>query len=321
MNVFISHAHEDKPLAKAWRELLYYVSNGEIDPWYSSDERAEGGVVPGNWRDEIQEKLEVAVILLIIITPGSNERPWILWESGFAAGKSKTIIPITFYLGNEKAHSIFENKQKYNGEKENEVLELCERIVNKATGKAIPSQTKDLWRILTSKYLQTVQDEEKASLSKNLFHMHFHQGQIAETLSGEWYARWTQMNEDKSEDIWETDKLTFWAGETRLRIVGTNSKKGIDTTKGAKFYPMEGVVSPQGWIALSYWSGGTVPICGTCLLKPQGSTGGILVGRWQGFTAKDLDEEPHFTQGRVLVSRRREIAENFLSSGDTSAKF
>ncbi|MEO6329507.1 MAG: toll/interleukin-1 receptor domain-containing protein [Ginsengibacter sp.] len=318
MNIFISHAHEDKPLAKAWRELLNCVSNGEIDPWYSSDDRVEGGVGPGNWREEIQEKIETADVLLIIITPGSNERPWLLWESGFAAGKSKEIIPVIFFLRNDNIHSVFETKQKYNGELENDVLQLCERIVSMATKKNIPSQTKDLWKTLVKKYIKKVNEEKKVSLSKRLFHKHFHQEQIADGLSGTWYAKWTQLNEDNSEDIWETDKLYVWPSETRIRMVGYNSKEGTKTVENTEFYPMEGVISSRGWVALSYWSGGTVPICGTCLLKPYGLTGDILLGSWQGFTARDLSEEPRFTQGRVLISKRQEIVESFFNKSAVS---
>ncbi len=223
------------------------------------------------------------------------------------------IIPIIFFLKNDSVHSVFETKQKYNGELENEVLQLCENILMR-TSKTIPSETIDLWKMAISKYITQIKIEEEASFSKRLFHKHFHQAQIAESLSGPWFAKWSQFDEDKSEVIWETDDLHVWTSENRIRMVGTNSKKGIKAVKHAEFYPMEGVVSPLGWVALSYWSGGTIPICGTCLLKPHGSTGDSLLGNWQGFTAKDLHEEPRFAQGRVIISRQQEIVENFFST-------
>src|SRR5918993_1703658 len=126
MEIFISHAHEDKAFAKAWRGLLNCVSNGQIDPCYSSDDRADGGIGTGNWREQIRHKLESADILLIIVTPGSNERPWLLWESGFAAGKSKAIIPIVYFVKHERIHSVFETEQKYDGESKDHSMQLCE---------------------------------------------------------------------------------------------------------------------------------------------------------------------------------------------------
>ncbi len=317
MNIFISHAHEDKPLAKAWQELLRWISNGEIDPWYSSDDRVEGGVGTGEWRTKVQAKIENAEILLIIFTPGSNERPWLLWESGFAAGKSKVIIPIRFFISDEAVHSVFESLEKFDGETEENVLNLCERILNMATGAVIPNETKEMWKILSAKYLKLVQNEKTVSFSKRLFHKHFHQTKIAEDLTGEWYARWTKLNDDNSEVIWETDKLHIWSAENRIRMVGFSSKKGVKEIENSQFYPMEGVVSKTGWIAMSYWSGGTIPICGTCLLKPRGLTGDVLVGNWQGYTSLDLSEEATYTRGRVIFSRRLEVVENYLVGDPT----
>jgi hypothetical protein len=104
----------------------------------------------------------------------------------------------------------------------------------------------------------------------------------------------------------------MWAGETRLRVVGYSAKAGIAGVDSAEFYPMEGVVSSRGYVALSYWSGGAIPICGTCLLKPEGSAGDTLAGHWQGFTSRDLGEEPRFTHGRVVMSKRQNVVDTFF---------
>ena len=91
--IFISHAHEDRGLAKAWQDLIRTLSVGQIHPWYSSDERAGGGVGTGEWRSEIRDRVAEAETILALLTPGSNERPWLVWESGFAEGQEKTIVP------------------------------------------------------------------------------------------------------------------------------------------------------------------------------------------------------------------------------------
>ena len=88
-------------------------------------------------------------------------------------------------------------------------------------------------------------------------------------------------------------------------MVGVNTKTGIEEyfPGEAGFYPMEGVVSGDRNIALSYWSAGDIPICGACLLRRKGSSGSKYEGYWKGITTRDIDEEPIFTQGRVLLTR------------------
>lgn len=74
---------------------------------------------------------------------------------------------------------------------------------------------------------------------------------------------------------------------------------------------MEGIVSVDRKVALSYWSESEVPICGTCLMKPQGARGDTLIGNWQGFTSKSIDDDPQFFKGRVLMSKNESKVDEF----------
>jgi hypothetical protein len=306
MDVFISHAHENRRLAEAWQRLLRSVSGGRIDPWYSSDPRAEGGVGPGNWRDKVRARIAAAEAMLILITPGSNQRPWLVWEGGFASGQAKTVVPITYFVQARSIHSVFQNELCYSGEDEQKVTELCARLVAKLDGAAVPPEAVQSWRSFVDEYTAALLQEREESLSKRLFDDHFHQKERAEQMEGVWFAKWTRLNPDGTESVFELDTLQVWTNESRLRVVGINTKRNLDAVKDAKYYPMEGVVSWSGWVALSYWSGGAIPICGTCLLRPRGASGNLFEGTWQGYTAPDFQDDPAFAQGRVVMARNRE---------------
>ena len=126
-------------------------------------------------------------------------------------------------------------------------------------------------------------------------------------MKGVWFACWTQIGADGREQVFESDKLLAWTTKERIRFVGTSAKIGSDDVGvSARYYPMEGVVSNKGWVALSYWSGGTIPICGTVLLRPSGATGQILEGYWQGYTTPDINKDPDFVRGRVVLARKED---------------
>ncbi|TWU00951.1 toll/interleukin-1 receptor domain-containing protein [Stieleria varia] len=306
LRVFISHAHEDKALAQAWQSLINTLTLGQVTPWYSSDDRGGGGVGPGEWRKAIREHMIEADTILALLTPGSNERPWLVWESGYAEGQQKMIIPVTFFIDERGIHDVFRDKQIYEGDKEPDTLRLLEELAGQHFGAAIPEASKTVWKTYVSQYMETVEQERTESLTRSLFHDHFHVRPTAERLSGTWYATWTEISDD-GETMFESDRLEAWTTNGRIRFVGVSSKIGIeeliDDAAEAFYYPMEGVVSSDGMIALSYWSSGETRYCGTAILKVSGGTGRLLQGTWQGFTARNVDEEPTQRNGRVVMAR------------------
>lgn len=314
--IFISHAPEDAKLALAVEKYINEASHGKIN--VISNESLQQDLeknTPTRDRELIYNAINKSEILIIIITPGSNERPLLVWESGFAYGKDKRIIYLSYFVRLEHIHPVFEinTKSNFNGEAKDEIFSLTEEIA-KLHGENVSEKLKKYWEFVIIEYLNSVANEKEVSFSKRLFHNHFHQGEIASKISGTWYAKWTQIYDDGKEDIWEIDTLHIWSSENRLRIIGFNNKTNIEVIKAENsgYYPMEGVVSWKGWVALSYWSAGNIPICGTCLMKPMGLTGELLEGKWQGFTAKDIKKEPKYSQGRVVWGKNKEDIENYF---------
>src|SRR5437588_4758695 len=139
LKILISHAHDERALAAAWKELLETVSLGMIEVWFSSDTHATGGVALGiEWRTDLYNKLAESHFILAIQTPTSFSRPWIMWECGVASGINKTrgIIPIVYSIGRGDLANPLSTYQVYLGEDAQQVREVCERLVREAGLKA-----------------------------------------------------------------------------------------------------------------------------------------------------------------------------------------
>ena len=297
--IFISHATEDESIAAAWQELLSAITAGRVVPWYSGDKSVKGGIGTEEWRKKVRESLDQSKNIIVILTPGSNERPWVLFESGVAYGPQKPVIPVVHFMGKESVTDVFKPFQLYDGQEKADVFKVCETL---AFDREVPEATKLGWEVYFEKFRKSIAQERLALLTRSLFQDHFHQHKEARKLNGTWAAKWIEVKDDGTEVPFEEDALYIWTTESRIRLVGLNKKKGIDKINlgDTNSYPMEGVVSSSGWIALSYWSAASIPICGTCLLKKKGATGRRYVGHWEGFTTRDIDgEDPQFTRGTI----------------------
>lgn len=110
LNVLISHAHAERPLAEAWRELLEAISGGIIAPWYSSDTSGGGGMRIGvEWRETLRQQIRDSRFVIAVLSPASRDRPWILWECGVMNGLAQeraaadgrpaaAIIPVVYSM-------------------------------------------------------------------------------------------------------------------------------------------------------------------------------------------------------------------------------
>ncbi|HUL01029.1 MAG TPA: toll/interleukin-1 receptor domain-containing protein [Nitrospirota bacterium] len=89
--VFISHDGRDADLAEAFGNLLTDVSGGILKPFCSSDRKGTRGIEFGEeWFKTIMAKLGEATDVVALLTQHSIDRPWILYETGVAKGKSGT---------------------------------------------------------------------------------------------------------------------------------------------------------------------------------------------------------------------------------------
>ncbi|BBM88071.1 toll/interleukin-1 receptor domain-containing protein [Candidatus Uabimicrobium amorphum] len=95
-NILLSHYHQDQEIVQVLAKLIQEVTRQQINIWFSSDMSGSGGIEAGDiWLNTIQKNLEASDAIVAVLTPQALNRPWIYFESGFAAGNPKSfVIPI-----------------------------------------------------------------------------------------------------------------------------------------------------------------------------------------------------------------------------------
>jgi tetratricopeptide (TPR) repeat protein len=85
--LFISHNATDRPYAEAIEALIYEVLDSKtlINVRFSTSEKhgPQGGET---WRDWIYRQVVEARTALIVVTPHSLGKPWLMWEAGACRG-------------------------------------------------------------------------------------------------------------------------------------------------------------------------------------------------------------------------------------------
>ncbi len=95
---FISHIAGEKNAALWLKETFIKVFGPSISIFCASDRES---IPPGEeWYRWITESILAASIVIVLISPKSQHRPWVNFEAGMARGALKKVIPIV-YLGAE----------------------------------------------------------------------------------------------------------------------------------------------------------------------------------------------------------------------------
>lgn len=130
--VFVSHVHEDKPLADAFVQLIRDVTAGSVDAYSSSDNSGGAGIRYGHeWFDWIKERVDRADHVVALLTPTSVGRPWILFEAGLGSAKDGgTVFGLALGLGVGDASSgpfgVFHNS----GADRESLIKLCKQLIS-----------------------------------------------------------------------------------------------------------------------------------------------------------------------------------------------
>lgn len=135
LKIFISHHHNDKDLAEAWRKLIEAISARQIEVWYSSDVRPERGVAMGrDWHEQLYQQLSECHFVIALQTLANYNRPWVMWECGLASGvnRSRGIIPIVYGIERDELRSPLSIYQGYDGEEPEQIHEVCQRLLKAA---------------------------------------------------------------------------------------------------------------------------------------------------------------------------------------------
>jgi hypothetical protein len=124
--IFVSHATADKWIARVLCERLEAV--GAIT--FRDDRDIDGGDhIPDRLRDEIAAADE----LLVLLTPESITRPWVLLEIGCAWGHKRRIVPLRYHVEVDEIPAILQPIKAIDLNAVNEYLdEVAARVGGKA---------------------------------------------------------------------------------------------------------------------------------------------------------------------------------------------
>lgn len=131
--VFISHDSRDADLAEAFDHLLTDASGGVIQTFRSSDQTGRAGIDYGeDWFSKITRTLADASDVVALLTPNSVDRPWILFEAGFAVGQRGTkvfgiALGVPFAKATSGPFARFQNCEAKEDSLTTVVLELIRR--------------------------------------------------------------------------------------------------------------------------------------------------------------------------------------------------
>lgn len=92
MKIFLSHIHEEAPLALVIKDWIESSFSGLNDVFVSSDIKdLPAGL---RWLNEISDALDDSLTFIVLCSPHSIRRPWINFETGCAWIKEVPVLPI-----------------------------------------------------------------------------------------------------------------------------------------------------------------------------------------------------------------------------------
>ena len=135
MKVFISHSSSDKPLVDALRKLIITSFVEPVEVVYSSASVAEGGISAGqDWLEWIRAQVQDSLMTVVLVTPLSKTKPWLMWEAGCVSGvgyerrTSLPVVPLLFSLRSDEVPSPLVARQTKSGSSASDLRDLLESI-------------------------------------------------------------------------------------------------------------------------------------------------------------------------------------------------
>jgi len=135
LEIFLSHSHGDDKLAAALKLLLDSCLPGHIDVKVSSAPEAEGGVpLGGDWLNWVRVRVRTSKFTVVVLTPKSVDRPWLMWEAGavsgaaLAAEKPPMVIPLLYRLTIEQIPSPLQSHLGTSGESRESIRRLLDQL-------------------------------------------------------------------------------------------------------------------------------------------------------------------------------------------------
>jgi tetratricopeptide (TPR) repeat protein len=169
--IFISHTHADADLAHALSEAIAGIFGDLITTSYSTKKELDGGIKPGEeWFRWIVERVREADIAVILLSPSSTQKPWVLWEAGavYGAGiassdtNARKVRPLVFKLSGDQVPSPFANIQGVNGDEKSGIDRFLNDLLNDFSAKMSQGQILNAGKRLDATIIQYLERIQKA---------------------------------------------------------------------------------------------------------------------------------------------------------------
>ncbi len=143
--IFISLTHRDTKIAEALSKAIKEIFGELFVINYSTSKELVGGIRGGSdWFKWIVEQVKGCDIALVLVTPNSVQKPWIMWESGAVYGAAvatgdeelNKVRPLVYQLRSEEIPSpIKDSKTQYRyGDREEDINRLMWELVDSYRG-------------------------------------------------------------------------------------------------------------------------------------------------------------------------------------------
>lgn len=109
--IFISHIHEEAPVAKELKQWLEACFPGHVAAFVSSD--YEDIPLGRKWLAEIESAIDSSRLAISLISETSLNRMWIHLEAGWALGRKIDVLPICY--GGTRAANLPRPYSDFNG--------------------------------------------------------------------------------------------------------------------------------------------------------------------------------------------------------------
>jgi len=140
IKLFVSHSSSDKPLVDALRALICGSFVEPVEVSYSSASVSAGGVQAGqDWLEWIRAQVQDSLMTIVVVTPLSKMRPWLMWEAGavsgvgFARKVTIPVVPLLFGLRADEVPDPLGARQTKLGVVEADLKDLLESICRLGT--------------------------------------------------------------------------------------------------------------------------------------------------------------------------------------------
>jgi TIR domain len=140
VKVFISHTTSDKPIVDALRVLITTTFVEVVEVAYSSASVSAGGISAGqDWLEWIRAQVQDSAMAIVVVTPLSKTRPWLMWEAGAVSGvglarkANLPVVPLTYGLRDDEVPDPLATRQVKSGTAADDLRDLLESICRSGT--------------------------------------------------------------------------------------------------------------------------------------------------------------------------------------------